>query len=332
MNAGPQTVTVTGGAGYVGSALVPALLQAGCRVRVLDLYLYGEDLFCDLRGDDLVEIRGDIRDPDDRRLALEGADSVIHLACISNDPSYDLDPDLGRSINFDAFGPLVRDAKAAGARRFIYASSSSVYGIKAAPNVTEDLPLEPLTDYSKYKARCEDVLAQLREPGFETVVVRPSTVCGYAKRLRLDLVVNILTNHAFHRGAIKVFGGEQLRPNIHIRDMVALYLDLLAQPAECVDGEVFNAGYQNHSVMEIAKMVQERVGSEIPIEVVPTDDNRSYHVSSRKMRERLGFEPQHSIADAIDDLHRAFTQGEVPDAMNDPIYYNIRRMQQASLR
>lgn len=327
-----ETVTVTGGAGYVGSALVPALLEAGYRVRVLDLYLYGEDIFADLRGDALVEVRGDVRDSDDRDAALDGTDAVIHLACISNDPSYDLDPELGRSINFDAFEPLVVAAKEADVGRFIYASSSSVYGIKDAPNVTEDLPLEPLTDYSKYKALCEDVLARHRGPGFETVVVRPSTVCGYAKRLRLDLVVNILTNHAFHRGTIKVFGGEQLRPNIHINDMVSLYLDLLAQPTARVDGEVFNAGYQNHSVMEIAKMVQERVGSEIPIEVVPSDDNRSYHVSSQKMRDQLGFEPQHTIADAIDDLHRAFVDGDVPDAMNDPIYYNIRRMQQASLR
>lgn len=325
-------VLVTGGAGYVGSALVPALLAAGYRVRVLDLYLYGEDLFADLRGPRLSEVRGDLRDAAVVREAVAGVDAVIHLACISNDPSYDLDPALGKSINYDAFRPLVRASKAAGVRRFVYASSSSVYGVRDEPDVTEELPLEPLTDYSRYKALCERVLAEERAPGFETVTVRPSTVCGYAKRLRLDLVVNILTNHGYHNRALKVFGGEQLRPNIHIKDMVALYLHLLELPAALVDGEIYNAGYENHTVRELAEMVRAQLGGEIPIAVEPTDDRRSYHVSSEKMRRQLGFVPRHSIRDAIADLQQAFAAGLVPDAMNDPVYYNIRRMQQVQLR
>lgn len=327
-----QRVLVTGGAGYVGSELVPALLQAGHDVHVLDLYWYGEDVFRAERGPHLHEFVGDIRDVDAVKRAVAGVDAVIHLACISNDPSYDLNPELGRSINFEAFAPLVRSCRDAGVRRFVYASSSSVYGIRAEPDVTEDLPLDPLTDYSKFKAQCESVLADFRRPGFETVVVRPSTVCGYGRRLRLDLVVNILANHAYHHGRLKVFGGDQLRPNIHIRDMVALYLELLEQPAERVDGQVFNAGYENHTVRELAEMVRDELGGDLPIEVVPTDDRRSYHVSSEKMKRELGFVPRFTIRDAIVDLMHAFRAGKVPDAIDDPRYYNIRRMQDVHCR
>jgi nucleoside-diphosphate-sugar epimerase len=326
-----EHVLVTGGAGYVGSALVPQLLAAGHRVTVLDLYLYGEDLFAEHRGPMLREVVGDIRDQEALARALAGVDAVIHLACISNDPSYDLDPALGRSINYDAFRPLVRAAKAAGVQRFVYASSSSVYGIKAEPDVHELLPLEPLTDYSKFKALCEAVLEEERAPGFVTVTVRPSTVCGYAKRLRLDLVVNILAAHAWFNRKIRVFGGDQMRPNIHIADMVGVYLDLLTQPDALIDGEIFNAGYQNRTVAEIAGLVQRGVAGDIAVEVVPTDDNRSYHVSAAKMTRVLGFTPRHTIEDAIADLCAAFADGRV-SAMNDAVYHNIARMQQAQLR
>ncbi|MCP5366058.1 MAG: NAD-dependent epimerase/dehydratase family protein [Hyphomicrobiales bacterium] len=325
------SVLVTGGAGYVGSALVPRLLEAGHKVTVLDLYLYGEDLFRDLRGPNLREVKGDLRDADTVARALDGVDAVIHLACISNDPSYDLDPDLGQSINHGAFLPLVRAAKAAGVKRFVYASSSSVYGIKDEAQVTEDLPLEPLTDYSKFKALCEEELLGERGDGFVTCIIRPSTVCGYAPRLRLDLTVNILTNHAINNGRITVFGGGQKRPNIHIQDMVGLYLFLLQQPDEKIDGKTFNAGYENFTVMEIAEMVRHALGAEVDIVVTPTDDNRSYHVSSEKMRRELGFEPSHTIEDAVRDLKAAFDAGLVPDPMTDPVYYNIKLMQKVHL-
>ena len=324
-------VLVTGGAGYVGAALVPALLARGYAVNVLDLYLYGTEVFAEQRGPALLEIAGDIRDPDAVARALDGADAVIHLACISNDPSYDLDPALGRSINYDAFRPLVGAAKAAGVKRFVYASSSSVYGVKAERDVHEDLPLEPLTDYSKYKALCEDVLGREREPGFTTVTVRPSTVCGWSPRLRLDLVVNILAAHAWHNHRIRVFGGDQMRPNIHIADMVGVYLDLLDQPDAAIDGDVFNAGYENRTVNELAQIVRDAVGGAIEIDVVPTDDNRSYHVSSAKMRRVLGFVPRFTIEDAVRDLCEAFASGKV-GAMNDPMYHNIHRMRDANLR
>lgn len=327
-----KRVLITGGAGYVGSNLVPKLLDAGYEVAVLDLYIYG-DVFADLNGNrKLSQIKGDLRNPADVQKALAGCDAVIHLACISNDPSFDLNPDLGRSINFDCFGPLVKASKDAGIKRFIYASSSSVYGIKDEMDVTEDLPLVPLTDYSKYKAMCEEVLENEREPGFVAVTLRPATVCGYAPRLRLDLTVNILTNHAINNGRITVFGGDQLRPNIHVEDMTDLYLMLLEQPDEAVDGKVWNAGYHNLKVRAIAEMVREEVGPGVDVIVTPTDDHRSYHVSSDRIRRDIGFAAGRTVKDAIVDLKTAFLAGKVPNAMTDDRYYNIKRMQALKLR
>lgn len=325
-------ILVTGGAGYVGSALVPKLLDSGYRVTVLDLYLYGDHIFEKYRAHTgLKEIKGDLRHPDKVKKALTGCDAVIHLACISNDPSYDLNPDLGRSINYDAFQPLVQASKRTGVSRFIYASSSSVYGVKSESEVTEELPLEPLTDYSRYKAMCEDVLQNENEDGFCTVTVRPSTVCGYAPRLRLDLTVNILTNHAINNRKITVFGGSQMRPNIHINDMVDAYLHLLNAPYDRVDGGVYNIGYQNLPVMRIAELVRDTVSADVDIEVTPSDDNRSYHVSSELMKKELGFVPRCTVEDAIRDLKTAFDTGLVPNSMSNSMYFNIRRMQEVDL-
>jgi len=326
-------VLVTGGAGYVGSVLVPKLLADGQKVAVLDLFMYGEDVFRDYRPHPrLRQIKGDLRDAGAVRDALWGCDAVIHLACISNDPSFELNPELGKSINYDAFRPLVRAAKAAGVKRFIYASSSSVYGIKDEPEVTEDLSLEPLTDYSKYKAMCETVLHEERDPGFVTCILRPATVCGYAPRQRLDVIVNILTNQAVNVRRIKVLGGSQKRPNIHIEDMSDLYVFLLQQPDDKIDGEIFNAGFENHTLMQLADMVSHQVGNDIEVDVVATNDLRSYHVSSQKMRTKLGFEPKHSIEDAVRDLAEAFRAGKLPNSFEDSRYFNIKRMQELSLK
>lgn len=326
-------VLVTGGAGYVGSRLVPKLLDQGYKVNVLDLYIYGNNIFESYHDHpNLSEYAGDIRNMDTVGNAIKECDAVIHLACISNDPSFDLDPELGKSINYDAFRPLVRIAKQAGVKRFIYASSSSVYGIKHEKNVTEELTLDPLTDYSKYKAECEKILAEEAVNGFETVIIRPATVCGYSKRLRLDLTVNILSTHAYFNKKIKVFGGEQLRPNIHIDDMADAYLCCLAANKDKVDGKIFNVGYQNLPVAEIAELVKRTFGEEISIEVVPTNDNRSYHVSSEKIKKELGFIPSKTIENAIEDLKNAFERQWVKDPLQNEIYYNIKKMQQIDLR
>lgn len=327
----PCSVLVTGGAGYVGSALVPKLLQAGHAVTVLDLMLYGE-VFPPETLNRMRLIRGDLRDPAILEQALSGVDVVIHLACISNDPSFELDPALGRSINLDAFRPLLEAARCAGVRRFVYASSSSVYGVKSTPDVHEDLPLEPLTDYSRYKAECEAILAEYQSPSFTTLTLRPATVCGYSPRLRLDVVVNILSCQAFFKGEITLFGGSQLRPNLHIEDMTDLYLHVLALPDQSIAGRTYNAGTENLTVAEIAERVRGVMGSHVQLVFKPTHDLRSYHVSSRKLEQELGFRPRHTVEEAIGDLRRAFEQGLVPDALNDSRYYNIKTMQAVGLR
>jgi nucleoside-diphosphate-sugar epimerase len=328
-----QNIMITGGAGYVGSRLVPKLLDAGYAVSVLDLYLYGEYALEAVRANPrLTEVHGDLRDPVAVAKAMRGADTVIHLACISNDPSFELNPDLGKSINYDCFPGLVQAAKDAGVSRFIYASSSSVYGVKTEENVTENLSLEPLTDYSKFKAMCEDVLIAEREPGFETLILRPATVCGYAPRLRLDLSVNIMTNHAVNNRAIRVFGGSQVRPNIHIEDMTDLYVKTVSLPSEKADGKIYNAGYDNLSISDIAQTARDVVGSDVTINVEPSNDLRSYRVNSDLIRREIGFEPKRDVAAAVSDLVAAYGRGLIPNAMDDPRYYNIKTMQLVGLR
>ena len=268
-----KTVLVTGGAGYAGAVLVPRLLQAGYQVRVLDLYLYGKQVFDHCRSESLTEFEGDLRNESLVAKAVAGCDAVIHLACISNDPSFELNPVLGRSINLDAFPPLVRLSREAGVQRFVFASSSSVYGISDSPNVTEEHPLKPLTDYSRFKADCEPILLEKQSPDFTTLVLRPATLCGYSPRQRLDLTVNILTNHAFNNRKITVFGGTQLRPNFHVEDMAELYLQVLREPAERIAGQIFNAGYENHSVAALATIVKRVVEQEMGwnnIEIITT--------------------------------------------------------------
>jgi len=330
-------VLVTGGAGYVGSVLVPLLLARGYQVRVLDLFIYGDTLDPVSDNPNLKLVKGDLRDQTLLEKSLVGCDAVIHLACISNDPSFELNPSLSREINFDAFEPLVRISRDKGVQRFIYASTSSVYGVSDSLNVTEDHPLVPLTDYNKYKGLCEPILLKYQSDNFTTVIVRPATVCGYSPRQRLDLSVNILTNHAINQGRITVFGGEQMRPNIHIDDVCDLYCSLLEFPDALIAGEIFNAGYQNLKIRDIANTVREVVIKEQPdndldILTTPSDDKRSYHISSEKIGQVLGFKPIRGIQDAVKDLVIAFNGSKFEDPMNNPLYHNIKMMQDISFK
>lgn len=325
-----QSVFITGGAGYVGAMLVPRLLLEGHRVTVLDLMIYGEDVLP--KNPALTLIKGDIRNSELMKSSIPGHDVVIHLACISNDPSFELNPKLGKSINLDPFRPMVEISKNAGVKRFFYASSSSVYGIKDEQNVHEGMTLEPLTDYSIFKMKCEEILSEYQSDEFTTTTIRPATVCGYSPRQRLDVVVNILTNLAYHKREISVFGGTQLRPNIHIKDMVEIYIVLLNAPKEKIAGEIFNGGYENYSVLQLAEAVRDVIGEDVVLKTTPTDDNRSYHVSSKKIADVLGFTASHTIKDAVSDIKNAFEKGLLPNSLEDELYFNIKRMQSINLK
>ncbi len=335
----PKKILVIGGAGYVGSALVPKLLDKGHYVRVLDTFWFGYDVFreCILKGrfnDPLDLCQADIRFCDLEN-TMRDIDCVIHLACISNDPSFELNRDLGRSVNYDAFLRITNAAQAKKVKRFIFASTSSVYGIKKEENVTENLALEPLTDYSKYKAYCEMELQMIPKNKLPWVIIRPATVCGYAPRLRLDLIVNILTMAALTKGKITVLGGSQKRPNIHIDDMTDLYVRLVDESDEKILGQKFNAGGDNLMVMDIALIVQSVIREikkiEIEIEVRPTNDLRSYSISCEKIKRGLNWQPQRSVSDAVRDLIKAYDDGKIPNP-DDPKYYNIKTMQRLNIK
>lgn len=332
---GYKTILVTGGGGYVGSALVPSLIESGYKVKVVDLFWYGKNVYGSANDHPALErVELDIRNSAGLKSALAGVDAVIHLACISNDPSFELDPGLGKSINYDAFAGLLQGSIDQGVRRFIYASSSSIYGVKETPDVREDAEPLPLTDYSRFKLDCErDLLAKSDVNGMERVIVRPATVCGYAPRLRLDLSVNILTIHALVNRKIKIFGGKQLRPNLHIKDMVRAYHTLLEAPGSKIDREAFNVGFQNRSIEDIAMMVVKVLGDPgIQLEYTPTNDNRSYHVNSQKITRVLGFQTKFTIEDAIKDIADAYRSGKIVDPLANSIYSNIKRMQELKIK
>jgi nucleoside-diphosphate-sugar epimerase len=319
-----MNILVTGGAGYVGSLLVPRLLELGHRVTVLDLFLFGDTL---PDHPELKKVKGDIRNSTGVRFSLLGCEAVIHLACISNDPSAELDHALTKSINLDAFRPLVQACRNAGVKRFINASSSSVYGIQEG-TVTEDAELRPMTDYARYKAACERILEE-EKGDMVSLHVRPGTLCGYAPRQRLDLIVNIFVNQAVNEGKIRVFGGEQYRPALHIQDMVAFYVCALEWEAEKINGRRFNLACSNFTAHELATIVQSATGASI--EIAPVNDNRSYNISSDQISRDLEFEPCWNVGDAAQNLKSAFSIGLIPDPGN-PRYYNVQTMKLAGLK
>ena len=332
-----KNIFVTGGAGYVGSLLVPRLLNEGYNVTVYDTCFFGNDF---LPGDNpnFKLITGDIRNTDFFADSVKNQDVVINMACISNDASFELNEDLSTSVNLHAFHPMVKACKKAGVKRFIYASSSSVYGVSDSPNVTEEHPLLPVSLYNKYKGECEPMLWEEISNNFVGVTIRPATLCGYAPRQRLDLSVNILTNHAYNNGKIKVFGGAQKRPNLHIQDMVDVYSMLLKVEDKLIQGETFNASGKNLSIAEIADEVANIVSDfkglnkPIEIETLPSNDPRSYHVNSDKIKKVLGFSPKRTVNDAVKDLCEAFKAGHLPDSMNDTKYFNVQRMKELGVK
>ena len=333
----PKNVFVTGGAGYCGSVLTPQLLALGYKVTVYDTLFFG-DSHLPKESPNLTIVKGDIRDVKKLSEAVKGHDAFVSLACISNDASFELDESLSTSINLDAFEPMVRAAKDAGVKRFVYASSSSVYGVSDSPDVTEDHPLIPLTLYNKYKGMCEPILNSFADDDFTVVTFRPATVCGYSPRQRLDLSVNILTNHAIINNKITVFGGSQLRPNLHIQDYVDAVKLLLTAPTEKVQKEVFNVGSQNMTIMDIAHLAKDIVEKEFPekapigIVTTPSDDLRSYHINSDKIARVLGFRPKKTVEDAIRDLCNAFREGKLADSMGNDNFYNIRTMKKLGVK
>jgi len=318
-------ILVTGGAGYVGSILVPKLLNQGYAVVVLDTLFFTDiGLRAVKNNPSLKIIEGDIRDENALKATCQGIEAVIHLASISNDPSTDLNPRLTEEVNLEATVKLIKISKQQGVKRFINASTSSVYGIKETPNVTEDLPLDPLTVYSRTKAEAEPHVSAANDNNFTAVNIRPATVMGYSPKMRLDLTVNILTMHALTRGKITVFGGGQKRPNIHIEDITDYYVNLLEIPSEKIGGKTFNAGYENFTVKEIAEMVQETVGKNVDIFVTPSNDNRSYHISSAKIERELGLKPARTIKDAVLDIKKAAEAGLLD--WNNVNFYNVKKM------
>ena len=325
-------VLISGGAGYVGSLLLPQLLAEGHQVVCYDQQFFG-DAYLPKDNDSLTMVKADIRDITSFRWALRGVDAVIHLACLSNDYCCQLDEALSTEINYNAFEPLVMTAKHEGVKRFIYCSSSSVYGVSDAPDITEEHPLVPLTLYNKYKGMCEPLLWKHQSPDFTCVTIRPATVCGYAPRMRFDLTVNVMTLHAVLKGMITVFGGRQKRPNLHIKDMCDVYKLLLTAPAEKIAGQTFNVGKQNMTVMEIAQLIQKTLPAlDMPqpsITVQESQDNRSYHVNSDKIARVLGFTPKHSVEDAIRDICIKFQSGYWKDGLTNPLYTNVMQYVQA---
>ena len=327
-----KRILITGGGGYVGSALIPHLINKGYHVTVLDWFLYKKNIFDQYSKDKCNKIVGDLRNLEDLKKSLSSVDAVIHLACISNDPSAELNPKLSIDINQNAFKLLLEESRKAKLKRFIFASSSSIYGISDSPQVYEDHPRVPVSLYNVSKAWCEDLLYnEYKDIPF--TIIRPATICGYAERLRLDLAVNLLTSHCIQNKKISIFGGDQYRPNLHIKDMVNLYSYFLEIEEEKVIHQVFNASYNNFTINEIAEEIinelKPKIGN-ILVENIKSNDPRSYRVNTDKLNS-IGFKPKYTIKHASRDLLEAFNSGKIEESVTSPIYNNVLMMKSQNI-
>ena len=308
------SVLVIGGTGYVGSALVPQLLKQGHRVTVLDLYPFGEHALKDVRNHvNLFEIRGDLKDSKTLKGALQACDAVIHLIGVADEVS----ENHSTLVDVDTFISLVRIAKETGVKRFIYASSTTAYGAVGISQATDETCLLPISEFSKHTVQCETILHEEREPGFVTTIVRPGNICGFAPQQQLDNVANALTYAAIKEGCIKISDSAHNYPNIHIKDMVGLYIFLLGQPNVRIDGKIYNAVAENHSLLELAETIRDIVSPEVLIEEIPPQGSATPRVSVDKMRNELGFIPRHTLREAIFDLVAAFRAGDLQGPYNN---------------
>tara|TARA_B100001175_G_C19514098_1_gene645999 strand:+ start:1001 stop:2002 length:1002 start_codon:yes stop_codon:yes gene_type:complete len=328
---------ITGGSGYVGSRLTYFLLKKYEHIKIYnyDLSFFGDD-HLPLNNKNYLYIKEDIRSLDKFNQTLKNnkIDVVLHLACLSNDPSFELNPKLSRAINYECFEDLVLSSKKNNVKKFIYASSSSVYGVSSNPRVDETHKLVPLTDYNKYKGLCEPILQNNIDDDFQGIIIRPATVCGYSEKMRFDLSVNILTNFAYNKNYINIFGGEQYRPNLHIDDMCDLYDHLIFNNTKKVNGEIFNAGSQNLKIKEIAeivaKIVTQYTNKNVNLNYSKNDDNRSYRITSDKIYDVLNFNIKKNIEDAVHDLCKAFEKNLIKDSFNEQ-FVNIKTLQKLNL-
>ena len=334
-----KKILIFGGSGYVGSKLIDELLRKKFQVINYDLNIFGKN-HLPIKNKNFFQITGDIRDFKKISYSINKfkPDTIIHLACISNDPSFVLDKQLSKKVNYDSFVGLMKILKIKNSvKKFIFASTCSVYGVSKRKKVTETHPLKPITQYNRYKADCEkEFLKSIKKGFFEGIIIRPATVCGVSPKMRFDLTVNILTNFAYKKGYIRVFGGSQKRPNTHIDDMVRLYIKLSKMNINKFNGEIFNCGFENYSVMNIANKVKSIVEKitkkKIQIKKEKSNDLRSYHVNSDKIKKILKFKPKKTISHAIREIANEFKKKRLKDSFSNKNFYNVKKLTKIKMK
>ena len=309
-------IFVTGACGYKGTVLIPKLLKEGHTVTAFDIMWFGNNL---REHHNLNVVEGDVRKINE--FDLNGFDIVIHLSSVANDPCGDLNPKLTWEVSCLATMLLAENASKSKVNQFIYASSGSVYGVKDEDEVTEELELDPISEYNKTKMVSERVLLSYKDK-MKIQIIRPATVCGYSDRMRLDVAVNLLTMQALNKGKITVLGGDQTRPNIHIDDITDVYIHFINNPN--FEG-IYNAGFENISILDIANMVSLKTNAEI--EIKPSNDPRSYRINSDKLL-NTGFKPSKTVENAIQEMIDLYRNGILEDLEEN---YNLKWMEKNKL-